>query len=347
MIPIFSTLEAIECINEYGRMRIPFLFVIDFLAKSPIVIPLSQINNKRLLYNFNGQTNHPNDTSYPILQPFGFHKSPISFVDYQTKFEYVVSQIKRGNSFLTNLSACTKIGTDLDLKTIFAHSQAKYRLWWEDKFVCFSPEIFVQIRGNRIASFPMKGTIDASLPNAAHTILKDVKEAAEHATIVDLIRNDLSRVADKVWVERYRYLDKLNTNQKTLLQVSSEVAGLMPEDWRETLGIWLFKLLPAGSISGAPKPRTLDIIQRAEGYERGYYTGITGIFDGENLDSGVLIRFIENTEKGLIFKSGGGITARSEVQAEYQEMIDKVYLPIHYEPTAFYRDYSPHQWATV
>ena len=119
MIPIFSTLEAIECINEYGRMRIPFLFVIDFLAKSPIVIPLSQINNKRLLYNFNGQTNHPNDTSYPILQPFGFHKSPISFVDYQTKFEYVVSQIKRGNSFLTNLSACTKIGTDLDLKTIF------------------------------------------------------------------------------------------------------------------------------------------------------------------------------------------------------------------------------------
>ena len=121
----------------------------------------------------------------------------------------------------------------------------------------------------------------------------------------------------------------------------------MPEDWRETLGIWLFKLLPAGSISGAPKPRTLDIIQRAVGYERGYYTGITGIFDGENLDSGVLIRFIENTEKGLIFKSGGGITARSEVQAEYQEMIDKVYLPIHYEPTAFYRDYSPHQWATV
>ena len=188
----------------------------------------------------------------------------------------------------------------------------------------------------------MKGTIDANLPDAAQNILNDKKEAAEHATIVDLIRNDLGMIADKVWVERYRYLDKLETNQKALLQVSSEIAGLMPSNWRDFIGNWLFRLLPAGSISGAPKPSTLDIIRRAEGYERGYYTGITGIFDGENFDSGVLIRYIEQTEKQLIFKSGGGITARSQAQAEYQEMIDKIYLPIsnatiHRNPSAFQR----------
>lgn len=346
MTQILSTSKAIELINEYGRKRVPFLFIIDFLAKQPVVIPLSQVNEKELLYDFNGQTNF-HSINQKWLRQFQFNKSPIPFTDYQAKFEYVINQIKRGNSFLTNLSVCTKIATDLDLKAIFTHSHAKYRLWWQDKFVCFSPEIFLQVRGNRIASFPMKGTIDAAFPDAAQTILQDVKEAAEHATIVDLIRNDLSMVADKVWVERYRYLDTLNTNQKTLLQVSSEVAGLMPENWRETLGTWLFKLLPAGSISGAPKPRTLDIIQRAEGYERGYYTGITGIFDGENLDSGVLIRFIEKKDNQLIFKSGGGITARSEVNSEYQEIIDKVYLPILHESPSLHRNHSSRQWTAV
>ncbi|TAG72548.1 MAG: aminodeoxychorismate synthase component I, partial [Runella slithyformis] len=192
----------------------------------------------------------------------------------------------------------------------------------------FSPEIFLQIKGNRVASFPMKGTIDAKQPRAVEVILANPKEAAEHATIVDLIRNDLSMVANQVWVERYRYIDRIETNQKTLLQVSSEVAGTMPDNWRETLGDWLFKLLPAGSICGAPKPRTLDIIAASEGYERGYYTGVAGIFDGQNLDSGVLIRFIENQNGKLVFKSGGGITARSTAHAEYEELIDKVYLPV-------------------
>lgn len=69
----------------------------------------------------------------------------------------------------------------------------------------------------------MKGTIDASLPNAAQRILDD-EEKAEHATIVDLIRNDLSRVASQVQVERYRYIERLTTSGKDLLQVSSRIS---------------------------------------------------------------------------------------------------------------------------
>ena len=174
----------------------------------------------------------------------------------------------------------------------------------------------------------MKGTISASRPDAENTLLTDAKEAAEHATIVDLIRNDLSQFARSVWVERYRYIDYLETSGGGLLQVSSEVAALLPGNWRDWLGTLMASLLPAGSISGAPKPKTVEIIRTAEGYDRGYYTGICGYFDGENLDSGVLIRFIENQHGQLVFKSGGGITARSDARAEYQEMIDKVYLPI-------------------
>ncbi|HEV7382102.1 MAG TPA: chorismate-binding protein, partial [Dyadobacter sp.] len=90
----------------------------------------------------------------------------------------------------------------------------------------------------------------------------------------------------------------------------------------------IMKLLPAGSITGAPKPSTQRIIAEAEAYERGYYTGVMGYFDGQNFESAVMIRFIENQNGQLVFKSGGGVTASSKASQEYQEIIDKVYLPI-------------------
>ena len=175
----------------------------------------------------------------------------------------------------------------------------------------------------------MKGTIDASIPNARECILSNTKETAEHITIVDLIRNDLSRVANDVRVDRFRYIDEVRTHNKTLLQVSSEVSGDLPPEYCDKLGDILYALLPAGSISGAPKQKTLQIIADVETHDRGYFTGVFGYFDGENLDSGVMIRFIEKQGDQLIYKSGGGITARSVLEEEYQEMLDKVYLPIH------------------
>ena len=175
----------------------------------------------------------------------------------------------------------------------------------------------------------MKGTIDASIPNAKQIILDDEKEAAEHATIVDLIRNDLSLVADNVEVTKYRYIDELKTNDKTLLQVSSEIRGDLKVDFYQNIGTIFDKLLPAGSICGAPKKKTIDIILEAENYDRKFYTGVFGVFDGENLDSAVMIRFIENDKNELFFKSGGGITAKSNAKAEYEELIQKVYVPIY------------------
>ena len=199
----------------------------------------------------------------------------------------------------------------------------------KDRFVVFSPEIFVRLENGFIYSYPMKGTIDASLPNAREQILADKKEEAEHATIVDLIRNDLSQVASEVTVSRYRYVDELQTNKGRLLQVSSEIRGKLPDNWKGTLGDILFCLLPAGSITGAPKKKTMEIIEEAETYERGFYTGIMGYFDGNRLDSAVMIRFLEQEGNRLLFKSGGGITSQSDLQSEYNEMKQKVYVPIY------------------
>jgi para-aminobenzoate synthetase component I len=216
----------------------------------------------------------------------------------------------------------------LSLEEIFQISSAPYKIYLKDKFVCFSPETFVKIRDAKIYSYPMKGTIDAGIENADQIILTDSKEIAEHNTIVDLIRNDMSLVAENVVVEKFRYLSHIQTNNKNLWQVSSEISGDLPKNYTENIGDILFALLPAGSISGAPKKKTLEIIEKTEQYERGFYTGVFGIFDGKNLDSCVLIRFIENQNGQLIYKSGGGITFMSEAEKEYDEMLKKVYVPV-------------------
>ena len=258
---------------------------------------------------------------------FRFDLSPVPFSRYEKAFKLVRKNILHGNSFLLNLTFPTAIDTDLSLEEIFLHSQAPYKLYFKDQFVLFSPESFIQIRDGEIYSYPMKGTIDASVPHAEQKLMENEKELWEHNTIVDLIRNDLSMVARNVEVTKYRYIDRVRTHKNELLQVSSEIRGQLGGAWKGRLGEILLQLLPAGSISGAPKKKTREIIAAAEGEKRGYFTGIFGIFDGENVDSAVMIRFIERAGNGLQFRSGGGITGHSDVQQEYNEMIDKVYVP--------------------
>ena len=207
-------------------------------------------------------------------------------------------------------------------------SNAKYKLFYKNKFIVFSPESFIRIEGNTISSYPMKGTIDSSTPNAEEIILSDKKETAEHNTIVDLIRNDLNMISSNVQVEKYRYVEKIVTNDKSLLQVSSKITGTLEENYNTKIGEMIFTLLPAGSISGAPKEKTVEIIREAEIYSRGFYTGIFGYYDGSVLDSAVMIRFIEKEDEKYFYKSGGGITFLSDAKSEYQELIDKVYVPI-------------------
>lgn len=313
-------------INELARQKIPFLFIFDYALQNIIVEKIEDCHKKNIFFKINNFSNFP--FGAPPKKNIKIKKMPISFSQYNKAFEKVQSHLKRGNSFLVNLTQATQIELDMSLQEIFEYSRAKYQLYYKDQFVVFSPEIFVKIEKDIISSHPMKGTISADLPEAEKIILNDKKEMAEHTTIVDLIRNDLSSVAQKVWVDKFRYIEKIKTQKADLLQVSSQIMGILPQNWQSNLGEILLKLLPAGSISGAPKPQTLKIIEEAEKYNRGFYTGVFGVFDGENLDSGVMIRFIEKTEKGLVFKSGGGITAQSNAQKEYQELIAKIYVPV-------------------
>ena len=174
----------------------------------------------------------------------------------------------------------------------------------------------------------MKGTIDAAIPDAEKIIMENRKELAEHVTIVDLIRNDISMVAVDVHVETFRYVEKIHSCGKDLLQVSSKISGILECGFPDHVGNIIETLLPAGSITGAPKMKTVEIIKEVEGYNRGYYTGVFGYFDGKNLDSCVMIRFIEKINGTMFYKSGGGITVYSDPHSEYNELIDKIYVPV-------------------
>jgi para-aminobenzoate synthetase component 1 len=312
---------AIAKMNKLGGDGTPFLFVIDFEMDSPLVLKIGELDSFGIKFKIE-------EKNIPLFKKqIFFEKHPISFQIYSNAFNYVINQIGLGNSYLTNLTFPTEIKTNLTLDEIYTHSRARYKLLFENRLVVFSPECFVKIEDGIISSYPMKGTIDASIPSAEEIILNDEKEMAEHITIVDLIRNDLSIVARDVHVEKFRYVEKLETNSKSLLQVSSKIVGRLEQNYNKRIGDIIFSMLPAGSISGAPKKKTVEIIQQAEQIKRGYYTGVFGYFDGRNLDSAVMIRFIERPNNGLIYRSGGGITFMSDVNSEYQELIDKVYVP--------------------
>ncbi len=311
--------------NELGAKGKSFAFVIDFDFQKPRIFELSDSAN--ILWKTPELSNYrPIRVQEKKEITWDIH--PVEFEPYRQAFNVVQHHIHNGDTYLLNLTMPTRVETNLSPEEIFHLSNAPYKIWLKDQFICFSPESFVRINDGIISSFPMKGTIDSDIENAEQVLLHDRKEVAEHHTIVDLIRNDLSMVASEVKVDRFMYTELICTNRTDLIQMSSQISGKLPENYRQSIGTILAKMLPAGSICGAPKPRTLEIIRKTEPYERKYYTGIFGVFDGKNLDSCVLIRFLEQDGDQLIFKSGGGITFLSDCRTEYNEIIQKVYVPI-------------------
>lgn len=328
--------EIINNINLLAKECAPFLFVINYDGDDAYIRRLKDIEPEECLYDFEGMSNVGNTAidRHALPSAIRWDINALTYESYERSFNIVKGNMLAGNSYLANLTCKVHVSCNLTLEDIFHHSKGKYKLLLRGdenrgrRFVCFSPESFLRIKDGRIYSYPMKGTIDASLPNARQELMDDKKEAAEHATIVDLIRNDLSRVASGVRVDRYRYIETLHTNKGDILQTSSEISGLLPHDYHLHLGDIIAAQLPAGSITGAPKKKTVEIIHEAENYHREYYTGVMGIYSDGCLNSAVMIRFVEQDSLGMAFKAGGGITAQSCCRKEYEEVLQKIYLPI-------------------
>ncbi len=315
--------EGFKALSRLAEAGTPFAFVVSYDKREVYARPLRSLKDWRVAVPGFGPPPRP------LRQRARLSKHPVPFSRYVKAFERVIEEIRSGNTYLLNLTFPTPVTLPLTLEALFESANAPYRFLWPGRFVCFSPEPFVRIDADgRIATFPMKGTIDAAVPDAEAKILANEKEMAEHVMVVDLLRNDLGMVAKEVRVRRFRYVERLSTHDRTLLQVSSHIEARLPSNWRQNLGEILQTLLPAGSVTGTPKRRTCQIIELVEGYDRGFFTGVFGLFDGQSLQSAVMIRFIEQTPEGLLYKSGGGITIDSDPKAEYEELLAKVYLPL-------------------
>lgn len=310
-------------ITALAKQRSPFLFIISYEQNKIFVQTLDKLDDD-ILYKLENWRNYPVKKRKKECH---FSKNPVDFHTYKNALDAVLEEIRSGNTYLLNLTFRTPIETNYSLKEIFTYAKAKYKLYYKNEFICFSPERFAEIQDEQISTYPMKGTIDANLPDAENTILSDEKEMAEHVMIVDLMRNDLGIIGTEINVEKFRYVEKIKAGNKELLQVSSKITAKLPKNWKDNLGFLLSQLLPAGSITGTPKKSTVNIISKVENFERDFYTGVFGIFDGKALRSGVMIRFIDQDKGKLFYKSGGGITIDSDAKSEHQELIDKIYLP--------------------
>ncbi len=320
-----SSAPFIEKVNQLAEAGTPFFFMIDFEKKKPLVYALEEAAEKNILFDVGGFRNYSLPKQKPRVHPIVPMQNSID--SYAAAFDLVQEHLNRGDSYLVNLTFPTPVSYNGNLKDLFYNAHSRYKLYFKDQFVSYSPECFVKITGDSIYSYPMKGTISTAIPNAEQRVLGNPKEIAEHATIVDLIRNDLSVYAQEVRVNRYRYVDQIKVQDDSLLQVSSEIEGILKNGWKKKLGQLLWDMLPAGSISGAPKTKTLAIIRSVEADSRGYYTGVYGYFDGQNLDSAVAIRFLERKGQNFFYRSGGGVTSQSNCKKEYQELLDKIYVP--------------------
>lgn len=319
-----SAERGFEAMSRMAARGTSFLFIIDAWARRAVVLTPAEARDLGIRWSL-GRPAAPLQSP----PPYRFQALAVARSRYAAAFRLIREAQLKGETWLANLTFPSALRTSLGLRDFALFARAPFRLYVPGAFAVFSPERFVRIDSSgRIGAYPMKGTIDAAEPEAAATILADDKEAAEHATIVDLIRNDIGRVARRVAVPRFRFITPVDSARGRLLQVSSEVTGELGERWRAQAGAVLERLLPAGSVTGAPKRRTVEIIRQAEIDDRGWYAGVFGYFDGRALDSAVSIRFVEQSDSGsLVYRSGGGITINSNIDKEYAELQAKIYVP--------------------
>src|SRR5690242_5831166 len=126
-------------LNEWGKNKIPFLFLVDFELKKPLAFKLSEVDSSQILFDCNGLSNQ--ESSKTTASSIPFSKTPVSFSDYEKKFNKVFKRLEYGDSYLTNLTVKTKLDLQTSLKDLFFISRAKYKLWFKNKFLVFSPEI--------------------------------------------------------------------------------------------------------------------------------------------------------------------------------------------------------------
>jgi para-aminobenzoate synthetase/4-amino-4-deoxychorismate lyase len=256
----------------------------------------------------------------------------ISEEDYTAKIERIKEYIAAGETYQVNftdkVSVRSEIGADAAFATLLQQQPVAYSALLNvagHQILSLSPELFFKIEDGKITTRPMKGTMPRGLDaaedaEAAIRLQNDEKNRCEHVMIVDLLRNDLGRICEMGSVQ-VDDIFSVETYQ-TLLQMTSTVSGRL----RYGLTFYdIFKaVFPSGSITGAPKIRTMEIIREMETAPRGIYTGSIGYMaPAGDAAFNVAIRTLDLHEGRAHMGVGGGIVADSDPKDEYRECLLK------------------------
>jgi len=252
--------------------------------------------------------------------------------DYCAKIQAIKQYIAAGETYQVNFTdrvcVATKLSADQAFGALLQQQPVAYSALLNiagHHILSLSPELFFRIEGDRIVTRPMKGTMARGLDvaedeDATLRLQRDEKNRSEHVMIVDLLRNDLGRICTmgSVQVEDIFSVEKY----ETLLQMTSTVSGTL----RRGLSYYeIFKaMFPSGSITGAPKIRTMQIIHEMEQTPRGIYTGAIGYISPHGSSTfNVAIRTLVLKDGEARMGVGGGIVADSEPSDEYRECLLK------------------------
>lgn len=263
-----------------------------------------------------------------------WHKSQ-RYERYRSAFNAIHDYINAGDCYQTNLtqrfdckldalrSEFSAINYYLDTQSKLQTPYSAFLSFEPDvNLMCFSPEQFIRIQNREIESKPIKGTMvnNSDLSNIDR--LKDsLKNQAENVMIVDLLRNDLSKVCEVNSVH-VPELFKIES-YKNVHHMVSQIRGKLREGITEFDAF--LSCFPGGSITGAPKRRAMEIIQELEVHSRSAYCGSVFYWnDNGHFDSNILIRSIIQTGDKLYCWAGGGIVSDSDVDDEYLESLTKV-----------------------
>lgn len=260
------------------------------------------------------------------------HKSD-SLEEYSAKVEKIKEYIKEGHIFQTVLSQRWTIETGQkgfelyqELRELNPSPYLYYFNFKEFEVIGSSPEMIVKQQGNRVYTCPIAGTRKRGKDAEEDAVLKadllgDEKERAEHVMLVDLARNDMGRIAEFGTVKVTQFMEVQNYSH--VMHIVSMVEGRKKGEFHPLDLVSSF--LPAGTLSGAPKIRAMEIIDELETVRRGLYGGATGYVDfSGDMDFCITIRTMIKKGNKVYLQAGAGIVADSVPQNEYQECCNKV-----------------------
>lgn len=333
-----NEIEKLDSQNFDG-MKFPkaLLWIPEFIVEIDndafqFTIGKSNEENERFVSQFITEKNRPEFKSFPHQL-----KPRTSQEDYLSHVNQLKEEIQQGNIYEVNYCQefyAENVELENSLNAYFklnSITKAPYSVYFNiDNFILMSgsPERFIQRKGNKLSSSPIKGTSKRGKDVAEDEHLKkllynDPKERSENVMIVDLVRNDLSKLAldNTVKVDELFGIHTFETVHQMISTISCEVPT------KTTFSEILHATFPMGSMTGAPKVSAMKLIEKHEDFKRGLYSGSVGLMaPNGDFDFNVVIRSIQynKKEKYLSCSVGGAITIQSTAEKEYEECKVKI-----------------------